>query len=98
MGSLGKIYVNSKSNVKARLAARGFQENNQDIFCDSPACNKVSMRLILNIIACLKWLYWSIDKKSTILQNKNIDRDVYVKPPKEANCQSDKLCKLNATK
>lgn len=54
VGSLGKIYVNSKSNVKARLAARGFQENNQDIFCDSPACNKVSMRLILNIIACLK--------------------------------------------
>ena len=55
------------------------------------------MGLILNIIASSKWLCWSIDLKSAFLQNKNIDRVVYVKPPKEADCQDTTLWKLNTT-
>ena len=31
------------------------------------------------------------------MQNKNIERDVYVKPPKEAECNVNILWKLNAT-
>ena len=33
--------------------------------------------------------------KTAFLQNKNIDRVVYVKPPKEADCQDTMLRKLN---
>ena len=40
---------------------------------------------------------WSINIKSAFLQNKNIDRVVYVKPPKEADCQDTTLWKLNTT-
>ena len=65
----------------------GFQEDNSYILSDSPICSKESMHLILNIIALSKCLCWSIDTKSAFLQNKNIDRVVYVKPPKEADCQ-----------
>ena len=55
------------------------------------------MRLVLNIIASSEWLCWSIDIKSAFLQNTNIDRVVYVKPPKEADCQDTMLWKLNTT-
>ena len=42
------------------------------------------MRLILNIIASSKWLYWSIDIKSEFLQNKTY-------------CQDTTLWKLSTT-
>ena len=38
-----------------------------------------------------------IDIKSVFLQNKNVDRVVYVKPPKEADCQDTTSWKLNTT-
>ena len=60
----------------------GFQEDNSEILSDSPTCSKESMRLILNIIASSKWLCWSIDLKLAFLQNRNIDRAIYVKPQK----------------
>lgn len=44
-----------------------------------------SMHLILNLITLSKWFWLSIDIKSALLQNKNIDRVLYVKPPKEAD-------------
>ena len=55
------------------------------------------MCLILNITATSKWLCWSKDIKSAFLQNKNIDRVVHVKTPKEANCEDTTLRKLNTT-
>ena len=48
MWVLSGKYINSNLNVKARLVARGFQENNQNVFCDSP---KESIRLVLSTIA-----------------------------------------------
>ena len=90
-------YINGELNVKARLVAKEFQEYKFGILSDSPTCSKDSMRLVLNIIASSKWLCWSIDIKSAFLQNKNIDRVVYVKPPKEADCQDTTLWKLNTT-
>ena len=35
--------------------------------------------------------------KINFLQNKNIDRAVYVKPPKEVDCQDTALRKLTTT-
>ena len=55
------------------------------------------MHLILNIIASSTWLCWSIDIKSAFLQNKNIDRTVYVKPRKKVDRQDTTLWKLNTT-
>ena len=89
-------YINGELNVEAWLA-KGFQEDNSDILSNSPTCSKESMRLVLNIITSSKWLWWSIDIKSAFFQNKNIDRVVYIKPPKEADCQDTTLWKLNTT-
>ena len=55
------------------------------------------MHLVLNVIASSKLLCKAIDIKSAFLQNKNIDRVVYVKPPKEADCEDTMLWKLNTT-
>ena len=41
--------TNDKNFVKARLVARGFEES-LDEKCDSPTCDKLSLRLVLAII------------------------------------------------
>ena len=51
------------------------------------------MRVALTTIASHKWKLNSIDVKTAFLQGKNIERDVFVKPPKEA--ATSKLWKLN---
>ena len=94
---LSEKSINGELKVKARLVAKGFQEENPDVLSDSPTCTKESMRLILNIVASKRWLCWSIDIKAAFLQNRNIGRIIYVKPPKEANCKSNTLWKLNTT-
>ena len=79
---LSEKYVNGKLNVKTRLVAKGFQdvqEMTHKIRRGSPACNKENIRL------CLKYYCLNeMDIKTAFLQKKNIDRDVYVKPSKEA--------------
>ena len=40
-------YVNGELNVKTRLVAKGFQEDNSNILSDSPTCSKESMNLVL---------------------------------------------------
>ena len=87
---------NGIKKVKSRLVAKGFQEENK-IKSDSPTCTKESLRLILNIIPSMNWMIQSIDIKSAFLQSQHIDRDVYVKPPKEAGVHQSKVWKLNTT-
>ena len=48
-----------------------------------PTCFKVSFSLVVSIIASNMWTI-----NSTFLQGKEIDRDVYVKPPQEAERSS----------
>ena len=71
-----------KKVVKARLVARGFEEQNV-IRSDSPTCSKENIRLALVIMASNKWELHSIDVKSAFLQGDEIDRTVLLKPPKD---------------
>ena len=80
--------------VKARLVARGFEENSQEILKDSPTCSKESLRLILTFLATNNWLCNSIDIKSAFLQGKSIDRIVYLSPPRESK-ENNVVWKLN---
>lgn len=85
-----------KSNTKARLVARGFEEENLDkIRKDSPTCTKDHLRLMLIIIATHHWLVNSLDVKSAFLQGDAIESDVYLKPP--AEFRFDGLWKLEKT-
>ena len=75
--------VNNSVITKARLVARGFEENTLSMRKDSPTCTKESIRLALSIASCKKWEVNSIDVKAAYLQGNAINRDVYLKPPPE---------------
>ena len=76
--------------MKSRLVARGYEET-EDFRRDSPACLKETLRITLVIISTLRKKLRSLDIKTAFLNNDNLDRDIYVKPPKEA--KTDKVWK-----
>ena len=81
-----------KIEAKARLCARGC-EDLENVPTDSPTCERDNVRLLLSIAACLGWDIHSIDFKSAYLQGEDLNRDIFLTPPKEAN--TEKLWKLN---
>ena len=78
--------------MKARLVARGFEENNQHFQKDSPTCSKELLRICLAMISCQGWKLHSLDVKSAFLQGLPMEREVHIRPPKEA--KSDCLWKM----
>ena len=78
--------------IKARLVARGFEEDSSCIQKDSPTCNKESLRVALAILASKHWHLNSLDIQAAFLQGSEISRKVYLKPPVEAS--TNKLWKL----
>ena len=85
---------NGSHIMKSRLVARGYEET-EDFRRDSPACLKETLRITLVIISTLRMKLRSLDIKTAFLNNDNLDRDIYVKPPKEA--KTDKVWKLRKT-
>ena len=71
--------------TKARLVARGFEEDNSNLRTDSPTCMRETLRIVLTVAAGRKWNINSIDIKAAFLQGKPIDRQVFLRPPKEAD-------------
>ena len=86
--------IDGKHSVKARYVLRGFEEP-KEFRTDSPMCMKSSVRLLLATLSSCKWNLGSIDFKTAFLQGEPIVREVYMRPPKEAN--TDKLWKLMKT-
>ena len=80
-------------SIKARLVARGFEDDDLDRKVDSPTASKESIRIIFALIASNKWIPRIMDVKRAFLQGNPLQRNVYLKPPKEAN--TDKLWRLN---
>ncbi|CAF2215336.1 unnamed protein product [Rotaria magnacalcarata] len=75
------------SCIKARLVARGFEEEYlTNIRKDSPTCSREGFRIVLSIMISRGWTCNSMDVKTAFLQGKGFDRDVFLKPPCEANC------------
>ena len=71
---------------KARLVARGFEEiRRDDLQKDSPTCGSDSLRLILTIMAQRQWQIHTMDIKTAFLQGSEIDREIYVRPPQQAD-------------
>ena len=76
---------------KARLCVRGFEEE-QNFRTDSPTCSREGIRVFFSVTAAKGWKLHSMDVKGAFLQGKEIDREVIIRPPKEA--QTNKLWKL----
>ena len=58
-------FVNERKVVKARLVARGFEEDSSNLCTDSPTCSRLSMRLVF---LSNKWEIKSLDIKAAFLQ------------------------------
>lgn len=69
--------------MKARLVVRGYEEQNNEIRSDSPTCAKENIRMLLGIAGTKGWKVHSLDVKAAFLQGKEIEREVYIKPPSE---------------
>lgn len=78
---------------KARLVCRGFEEDSEGIRTDSPTCYKDTLRVATSIISAKEWEINSLDVKAAFLQGKELERDIFMKPPKEAKVPG-KLWKL----
>ena len=83
---------------KSRLVVRGYEEyNKQFISKESPTCSREAIRIALSISQLYGWDLRIIDIKTAFLQgNENLlNRDIFVIPPKEANCNDDVIWKMN---
>ncbi|KAK4298165.1 hypothetical protein Pmani_029465 [Petrolisthes manimaculis] len=88
-----KENMDGKKKIKARLVARGF-EDKEEVQSDSPTVSKEMLRSFVAILASKKWGVNSIDIKAAFLQSERFERDVYLIPPTEADCDSNVLWKL----
>ena len=88
------ILWRKKDEVRARLVARGFEEDIETTV-DSPTISKCSMRLTIAIAVSYGWKIQSTDVKSAFLQSQPMVRDVYIKPPREACAEPNTIWKLN---
>lgn len=76
-------------SVKARIVPWGHRDSERDeLRSDSPCVNLDTFRLVLSIAAEHAWVLGQMDIKTAFLQAKGFDRDVYVRPPKEADDKS----------
>ena len=71
-----------KNDYKARLVARGFQEECKPQ-ADSPTAMKESVKVFLAVAANEKFNLQSVDIRAAFLQSRTLDRDVFIEPPKD---------------
>ena len=90
-----KMTEHGEKLAKARLVARGFQEDSGILEKTSPTCRKDSIRVLLTISASFGWKLRVIDIKTAFLQGRTLERNVYLLPPKEAEVECGFVWKLN---
>ena len=80
---------------KARLCMRGDNEKNKHLIpTDSPTVNKITLKLMLTIAASKGWEIRCSDISRAFLQTEDINRDVFVIPPPEAQVKRGIIWKL----
>ena len=82
-----------KTDVKARLVARGFQENVDPPQADSPTALRESNKMFYAVAANEGFDLRSIDIRAAFLQSNDLDREVYVYPPADVKTRG-KIWKL----
>ena len=81
--------------TKARLVARGFEEDSSGSRKDTLTCAKETVRIVLPNASTKTWMCHLLDVKASYLQGNSIERDVFLRLPEEFYC--GKLSKLNKT-
>ena len=79
-----KKMKDGKTTTKASFAVRGFEEQKNDTSMkDSPTCSKEVLQVSLTVFLSQSWSLNSINIKSAFLEDKEINRQVYLEPPKD---------------
>ena len=84
---------NNNHVIKARIVAKGFEEDTRLMRTDSPTCSRESLRLIWMTGASMNWKVESIDFTAAFLQGDEIKRDVFLKMPADV-CPETHVWKL----
>lgn len=79
--------------MKARLVARGFEEEDM-IQWDSHTASKAAIRTLLTIEAHKQLTIKTTDIKSAFLQGKKLSRDFYLRPPIDSEVSEGIIWKL----
>ena len=75
--------IDGKPDIKARLCVRGDLEAHSNLRTDSPTIHKTNIKIFLLVAAAKNWVVKTADIRSAFLQGKDLDRDVFVQPPRE---------------
>ena len=70
-----------KTEIKARLCLRGFKESDKHR-SDSPTVDRISKQILYTLAGNESW---EIDVSSAFIQGEELDRSLFLVPPKEAN-------------
>ena len=77
-------HKSGKGQYKARLVCLGNLDRKINIKAtDSPTVDRQTMRMVLSCIANLEWQLKSCDVSAAFLQGCDLEREVYMRPPKE---------------
>ena len=90
---LTEKFKGGKKLIKARLVARGFEEDSTKLRTDSPTCNKRSFRMLMTMAVSYGWKIHSLDISAAFLQGDPLKREVFLKMPKDI-CDKGKLWRL----
>ena len=75
-----------KVAIKARFCLRGFKELEKPR-SDSPTVDRLSTKMLYALAGNEGWNLEAIDVTSAFLQGADLDREVYVRPPKEVKLE-----------
>ena len=75
-----------KGEIKARLCIRGYKESEKPR-SDSPTADRLSTKIFYSICANESFAVECLDITSAFLQGSELEREIYVIPPKEAQME-----------
>ena len=80
---LTEKYRKGVKKTKARLVARGFEEDSSAMIKDSPTCDRESLRMVFIVGSIMYWEIQSIDISAAFLQGRKLEREIYLRPPSD---------------
>ena len=89
------VCTKKENNIKARLVARGYEDDCSSDKTDSPTVDKGNLRVLFTIAASKEWRINFLDVQSAFLQGEELSRVIHLRPPVEAH--TDKLWLLKKT-
>ena len=92
--STRKVITYNNGQTKAILVVRGFKDRDLEIPRYSPTVGKGAMRLFVSISGSENWFVKTTDIKPAFLQGKELEKAMYIRPPKESQTSQNVIWKL----